>query len=61
MLGIYLNLFQGYLLSKQEDRGGLISVFSRGSESDHNLVIIDGVKYNDVGGSLILNLSPLTI
>ena len=32
-------------------RGGMISIFARGSESDHNLVLIDGVKANEIGGA----------
>ena len=50
-VGDLLKLVPGLSVKQTGGRGGLISVFSRGSESDHNLVIIDGVKYNDVGGS----------
>jgi vitamin B12 transporter len=31
-------------------RGGTTSLFTRGGESDHNLVFIDGVKANNAGG-----------
>lgn len=39
-------------------RGGTTSLFTRGGESDYNLVLIDGVKVNNAGGSF--NFSDLT-
>ena len=50
-LGDLLKQVPGLSVKQTGGRGGLISIFSRGNESDHNLVIIDGVKQNDVGGS----------
>ena len=40
----------GLSVKQSGGRGGVVSIFSRGSESDHNLVIIDGVKVNEIGG-----------
>ena len=40
----------GLSIKQSGGRGGVVSIFSRGSESDHNLVIIDGVKINEIGG-----------
>ena len=33
----------GLSIKQSGGRGGVVSIFSRGSESDHNLVIIDGM------------------
>ena len=39
--------------------GGTTSIFTRGSESDHTVVLIDGVKVNLAGGSI--NFSDLSV
>ena len=36
-------------------RGGAASLFTRGGESDHNLILIDGVKVNQAGGAFNFN------
>ena len=36
-------------------RGGATSLFTRGGESDHNLILIDGVKVNRAGGAFNFN------
>ncbi len=36
-------------------RGGTTSLFTRGGESDHNLILIDGVKVNRAGGAFNFN------
>ena len=36
-------------------RGGATSLFTRGGESDHNLILIDGVKVNQAGGAFNFN------
>ena len=41
----------GLSVKRAGARGGMISIFARGSESDHNLVLIDGVKANEIGGA----------
>ena len=45
-----LRKIPGLSVKQSGARGGVVSIFSRGSESDHNLVIIDGVKVNEIGG-----------
>ena len=45
-----LRKIPGLSIKQSGGRGGVASIFSRGSESDHNLVIIDGVKINEIGG-----------
>lgn len=40
----------GLSIKQSGGRGGVVSIFSRGSESDHNLVVINGVKVNEIGG-----------
>ena len=45
-----LRKIPGLSVKQSGGNGGVVSVFSRGSESDHNLVIIDGVKVNEIGG-----------
>lgn len=42
-------------LARSGSRGGVSSAFVRGGESDHNLVLIDGVKVNRGGGSFDLS------
>ncbi|MDV2504178.1 MAG: TonB-dependent receptor [bacterium] len=38
--------------------GAQTSIFVRGGESDHNLVLLDGIPYNDAGG--LVNFADLT-
>ena len=45
-----LRKIPGLSVKQSGGRGGIVSIFSRGSESDHNLVIVDGVKVNEIGG-----------
>ena len=45
-----LRKIPGLSIKQSGSRGGVVSIFSRGSESDHNLVIVDGVKVNEIGG-----------
>jgi len=40
----------GLNVTQQGSRGGSVSVFPRGGESNFTLVLIDGVKVNDAGG-----------
>lgn len=58
-IGDLLKLVPGLSVKQSGSRGGLISVFARGQESDHNLVIIDGIKMNDVGGSFNYEYIPI--
>ncbi len=45
-------------LARSGSRGGVSSVFVRGGEADHNLILIDGVQVNRGGGAFDLsNLS----
>ena len=46
-----LRQIPGLAVFQSGARGGKVSVFSRGSESDHNLVLIDGIIVNDIGGA----------
>ena len=48
----------GFNIVQSGSRGGTTSLFVRGGESDFNLVLIDGVQVNDIGGSF--NFSTLT-
>jgi vitamin B12 transporter len=41
----------GFNIVQTGSRGGNASLFVRGGESDFNLVLIDGVQVNDIGGS----------
>ena len=41
----------GFAIVQQGSRGGITSLFARGGESDHNLVLIDGIKANVPGGT----------
>lgn len=41
----------GLTVSSGGARGSVTSVFVRGGESDHNLVLIDGVRVNQAGGA----------
>jgi len=54
-----LRKIPGLSIKQSGGRGGVVSIFSRGSESDHNLVIVDGVKINEIGG--YYNFSRLSV
>lgn len=41
----------GFSVVQSGSRGGITSLFARGGESDHNLVLIDGMKANVPGGT----------
>ncbi|HTV03022.1 MAG TPA: TonB-dependent receptor [Luteitalea sp.] len=41
----------GFTLSRSGGRGGVTSIFPRGGESDFTLVLVDGIRLNDMGGS----------
>lgn len=45
-----LRFVPGFTVTQTGARGSNTSVFTRGSESDHNLVLIDGIKVNNAGG-----------
>ena len=48
----------GFNIVQSGSRSGTASLFVRGGESDFNLVLIDGVQVNDIGGSF--DFSTLT-
>ncbi len=41
----------GFSFSQTGSRGATTSLFTRGGEADHNMILIDGVKVNRAGGS----------
>ncbi len=41
----------GFTVSRSGGRGAVTSVFPRGGESDFTLVLVDGIRLNDMGGS----------
>ncbi|MCE2484062.1 MAG: TonB-dependent receptor [Desulfurellaceae bacterium] len=45
----------GFTFVQTGSRGAATSLFTRGGESDHNLILIDGVKVNRAGGSFKFN------
>lgn len=47
----------GFSVNQTGARGGATTIFSRGGESDYNLVMIDGIKANQAGGAF--NFSDL--
>ncbi|MGQ0793237.1 MAG: TonB-dependent receptor plug domain-containing protein [Deltaproteobacteria bacterium] len=49
----------GFTIVQSGSRGSLTSLFARGGESNFNLVLIDGVQVNDIGGSF--DFSRLTL
>ncbi len=53
-----LRYVPGFAVVQNGGRGSATSVFTRGGESDHNLVLIDGVKVNNSGG--FFNFADLT-
>lgn len=48
----------GFAIVQTGARGGATSLFTRGGESDYNMVLIDGVKVNNAGG--VYDFSDLT-
>lgn len=48
----------GFTIVQTGSRGGTTSLFTRGGESDYNLVLVDGVKANSAGG--FFDFSELT-
>jgi len=55
-----LRFHAGLEIARNGGPGQLTSVFIRGAESDHSLVLIDGVKVNPgtAGGAALQNISP---
>jgi vitamin B12 transporter len=51
-----LRLVPGLTVSQSGDRGGVASLFVRGGESDHVLVLVDGVQVNEAGGAFDASL-----
>lgn len=47
-----LRFVPGLTVSQTGPRGGVTSVFARGGEADFNLVLVDGVQVNDLGGRI---------
>ena len=41
----------GFTLSRSGGRGAVTSIFPRGGESDFTLLLVDGIRLNDMGGS----------
>lgn len=41
----------GLSVTRTGSRGGTVSIFSRGSGANHNLVLVDGVRVNRAGGT----------
>ena len=50
-----LRVVPGLSVETNGREGGLTSLFSRGGESDYNLVLIDGVRVNNNGGTFDFN------
>lgn len=53
-----LRFAPGVHIVESSTKGGFTSLFIRGGESDHALVLVDGVEVNSDGGSI--DLSPFT-
>ena len=51
-VGEVLRMVPGLDVSQAGSRGGPTSVFSRGGESDHILVLMDGIQVNKAGGGI---------
>jgi vitamin B12 transporter len=49
---------RGLHVVKQGREGSQTSVFVRGGESDHNLILLDGIPFNEAGG--LFNFADLT-
>lgn len=58
-----LRLYAGLDIGRSGGPGQLTSVFIRGGESDHTLVLIDGIRINPatIGGAALANLTPEVI
>ncbi len=50
----------GIDIARNGDNGKVTSVFMRGSESNHTVILIDGIKINPatIGGAALQNISP---
>lgn len=46
-----LRAVPGFSISRSGGRGGVTSIFPRGGESDFTLILVDGIRLNDMGGS----------
>ena len=49
----------GFTVARSGGRGAVTSVFPRGGESDFTLVMVDGIRLNDMGGSFDAAHLPL--
>ncbi len=49
----------GVTVSRSGGRGGVTSIFPRGGESDFTLVLVDGIRLNDMGGNFDAAHLPL--
>lgn len=49
----------GLVVSRSGGRGAVTSIFPRGGESDFTLVLVDGIRLNDMGGSVDAAHLPL--
>lgn len=49
----------GLAVSRSGGRGGVTSLFPRGGESDFTLVLVDGIRLNDLGGAFDAAHLPL--
>lgn len=49
----------GLSVSRSGGRGGVTSIFPRGGESDFTLVLVDGIRLNDLGGAFDAAHLPL--
>lgn len=45
---------KGFTVARTGSRGGFVSLLARGGQSDHNLVMINGVQVNQAGGGFDL-------
>ena len=41
----------GFTIARSGGRGGVTSIFPRGGEGDFTLVVVDGIRLNDMGGA----------
>ncbi|MGE3841921.1 MAG: TonB-dependent receptor, partial [Vicinamibacterales bacterium] len=57
-IGDLLRTTEGLTVSQSGSSGGLTAVFPRGGESNYSLVLVDGVRVNDMGGGFDFALLP---
>ena len=57
--GDALRAVPGLVVSRSGGRGGVTSLFPRGGESDFTLVMVDGIRLNDLGGAFDAAHLPL--